>query len=135
MVLVVVGYAVGPIIVSRALGDLPSLEVVAVSLAAAALAYAPVAALQLPSRWPGAAALASVAVLGVLCTAAAFLMFFELIGEVGPVRATVVTYLNPAVAVAAGVGFLREEFTAGDRRRGSSSSWSGPTSPPAATSP
>jgi len=113
MVLVVLGYAVGPIIVSRALADLPSLEVVAVSLAATAVAYAPVAALQLPSRWPGAGPLAAVAGLGVLCTAVAFLVFFELIAEVGPIRATVVTYVNPAVAVAVGVGLGGERFTRG----------------------
>jgi drug/metabolite transporter (DMT)-like permease len=112
-VLVIVGYAVGPIIVSRALADLPSLEVVAVSLAATALVYAPIAALDLPARWPAAGPLASVALLGVFCTAAAFLMFFELIAEVGPIRATVITYLNPAVAVAAGVGLLGERFTLG----------------------
>ncbi len=113
MVLVVIGYAVGPIIVSRALADLPSLEVVAVSLAATALAYAPAAALQLPARAPSAGPLAAVAGLGVLCTAAAFLLFFELIAEVGPIRATVVTYVNPAVAVAVGVGLGGERFTSG----------------------
>ncbi len=113
VLLVVVGYAVGPIIVSRALADLPSLEVVAVSLAAAALAYAPLAAVALPPRWPSSGALWAVVTLGVVCTAAAFLMFFELIAEVGPIRATVVTYLNPAVAVAVGVGLGGERFTSG----------------------
>jgi len=113
MVLVVIGYAVGPIIVSRALADLPSLEVVALSLAATALAYAPAVGLQLPSSWPSAGPLAAVVALGVLCTAAAFLLFFELIAEVGPIRATVVTYLNPAVAVAVGVGLGGERFTKG----------------------
>jgi drug/metabolite transporter (DMT)-like permease len=113
MVLVVLGYAVGPIVVSRYLSDLPSLEVVAVSLTLAAVAYAPVALLQLPGRLPPATVLLSVVVLGVVCTAAAFVLFFELIAEVGPVRAVVVAYLNPAVAVAAGVLLLREPFTAG----------------------
>jgi drug/metabolite transporter (DMT)-like permease len=54
-----------------------------------------------------------VVVLGVACTAAAFLLFFRLIAEVGPVRATVITYVNPAVAVAAGVTLLGEPFTLG----------------------
>ena len=113
MLLVVAGYAIGPIIVSRALADLPSLEVVAVSLGATALAYAPFAAASFPARLPSSGALLSVALLGVLCTAAAFLIFFELIAEVGPIRATVITYLNPAVAVAAGVWLLGEELTRG----------------------
>jgi drug/metabolite transporter (DMT)-like permease len=55
----------------------------------------------------------AVVVLGVVCTALAFLMFFRLIAEVGPVRATVITYVNPAVAVAAGVALLGEPFTLG----------------------
>ena len=57
--------------------------------------------------------LASVAVLGVVCTALAFLLFFSLIREVGPVRATVITYINPAVAAVAGIAILGESFTLG----------------------
>jgi drug/metabolite transporter (DMT)-like permease len=113
MLLVVVGYAVGPIIVARYLADLPSLEVVAASLTLAALLYAPAAVLAAPPRWPALPVVGAVAVLGVLCTAAAFVLFFELIAEVGPVRATVVAYLNPAVAVAAGVLVLGEPLTPG----------------------
>lgn len=113
MIAVVLGYAVGPLVVSRHLADLPSLEVVAASLVAAALLYAPAVILAPPPAWPSARALAAVAVLGVVCTAAAFVIFFELIAEVGPIRATLVAYLNPAVAVAAGVLVLHEPFTAG----------------------
>lgn len=113
MMLVVVGYAVGPLVVSRHLADLPTLEVVAASLALGALLYAPAAVLAWPGAWPTARALGAVAVLGVLCTAAAFVLFFELIAEVGPIRATVVAYLNPAVAVLAGVLVLDEPFTVG----------------------
>jgi len=113
MLVVVIGYAVGPLVVSRHLADLPSLEVVAVSLAAAALLYAPAAVLAAPAAWPSGRVLAAVAALGVACTAAAFVIFFELIAEVGPIRATLVAYLNPAVAVAAGVLVLDEPFTAG----------------------
>jgi drug/metabolite transporter (DMT)-like permease len=111
--LVVVGYAVGPLIISRRLADLPSEEVVAVSLALCAIAYAPAGIAQLPPTMPGLPVIASVAVLGVACTAIAFLLFFRLIAEVGPVRATVITYVNPAVAVAAGVVMLGEPLTLG----------------------
>jgi drug/metabolite transporter (DMT)-like permease len=55
--------------------------------------------------------LAAVLVLAVICTGLAFLVFFELIAEVGPARATVITYLNPAVAVLLGVLVLDEPFT------------------------
>ena len=45
--------------------------------------------------------------------ALAFIIFFALIGEVGPVRATVITYVNPAVAGVVGVAFLDESITLG----------------------
>jgi drug/metabolite transporter (DMT)-like permease len=57
--------------------------------------------------------LASLAALGVICTALAFILFFKLIAEVGPARAVVITYVNPAVAVALGVAVLGEPLTAG----------------------
>lgn len=113
MAVVAVCYAVGPAILSRYLSGLPSVSVIASSLAVCALAYAPVAAVQWPRAIPSAGVLASVAVLALLCTAIAFLLFFALIAEIGPVRATVITYINPAVAAVAGVLVLHEVFTAG----------------------
>jgi drug/metabolite transporter (DMT)-like permease len=110
---VVVGYAVGPVIVSRYLSGLPSMAVIAVSLAACAIVYAPVAAVQWPSSVPPTDTIVSVAVLAVVCTALAFVLFFALIAEIGPVRATVITYINPAVAAVLGVIVLRESFTFG----------------------
>jgi drug/metabolite transporter (DMT)-like permease len=110
---VVVGYAVGPILLARFLADLPALGVIAVSLAASAVAYAPFALLDLPSQVPSAEVIGSVAALAVICTALAFLLFFALIAEIGPVRATVITYVNPAVAAVLGIAILDEPFTAG----------------------
>jgi drug/metabolite transporter (DMT)-like permease len=110
---VVIGYAIGPIILTRYMRDLPGLGVIAVSLAASAVVYAPVAAVQWPSSMPSAKVIASVVVLSVVCTAVAFLIFFELIAEVGPVRASVFTYVNPAVAAILGVALLGESFTTG----------------------
>ena len=111
MVLVVLGYAVGPMIVARRLQGVPTLAIVAVSLVLAAVGYAPFGLAQLPAELPSPAVLVSVLVLGAVCTALAFLIFFELIAEIGPVRATVVAYVNPAVAVALGVLLLGEPFT------------------------
>jgi len=112
MALVVLGYAVGPMIVARRLQGVSTLGVVAASLALAALGYAVPGLAQLPATLPGPAVLLSVLVLGAVCTALAFLIFFELIAEIGPVRATVVAYVNPAVAVALGVILLGEPLTA-----------------------
>jgi drug/metabolite transporter (DMT)-like permease len=109
---VAVCYAVGPAILTRWLSDLPAAGVIGVSLAVCAVGYAPAAALQWPSSPPGGA-IASVVVLAVVCTAVAFVIFFALIEEVGPVRATVITYVNPAVAAVLGVTALDERFTVG----------------------
>jgi drug/metabolite transporter (DMT)-like permease len=110
---VVVGYAVGPVILARGLADLPAVPLMGTALGVTALGYAPVGILQLPAHWPGGWPVLSVIGLGVFCTAAAFVLFFELILEVGPVRATLVTYVNPVVAVALGVGVLSEPVTPG----------------------
>jgi drug/metabolite transporter (DMT)-like permease len=114
LAVVVVGYAVGSAVLGWWLSDLPGLGVVAVSLTVSALVYLPVVLLggALPSAWPSAPVVASVVVLAVVCTAAAFLLLFALVGELGPVRATTVVYLNPVVAVAAGALFLGEAVTA-----------------------
>jgi drug/metabolite transporter (DMT)-like permease len=93
--------------------DLPALGVIASSLLLAAVAYAPAALIQLPHAWPSGQSIAAVLALGVVCTALAFLIFFALIREIGPVRATVITYVNPAVAVTLGVLLLHERLTAG----------------------
>ncbi len=109
---VTVGYALGPMIIARRLGGVPAVGVVTASLVLTAIGYAPVGLLQLPHHAPSTQVVLAVAGLGVVCTALAFLLFFALIAEVGPVRATVITYVNPAVALALGVVVLREPFTA-----------------------
>jgi len=113
MALVVIGYAVAPAILARYLTGVPSVTVIGVSLSLCALGYAPAAALQWPHSMPSLAVIGSVAVLAVVCTAIAFLLFFRLIAEIGPVRATVITYINPAVAAILGVAVLRENLTLG----------------------
>ncbi|MGY1634298.1 DMT family transporter [Geodermatophilus sp. SYSU D01186] len=112
--LVVAGYATAPLIVSRELPDVPGVAASAIALTVTAVVYAPFAAPQLDDvvRAP-ADALLSVAALGVLCTAIALALFFALIREVGPQRALVITFLNPAVAVLLGVLLLDEPFTLG----------------------
>ncbi|HET8587640.1 MAG TPA: DMT family transporter [Candidatus Limnocylindria bacterium] len=108
---VVIGYAVGPAILARRLDGLSSVGVMALSLALCALIYLPVVAVDWPASLPSAGVLGSVAILGVVCTALAFLLFAALIGEIGPVRATVITYVNPAVAAVLGVLVLQETFS------------------------
>ncbi len=108
---VVVCYAVGPFILSRRLVGVSSLGIMALSLALVAVVYAPFAVLGWPATTPSDSVLASILILAIVCTAAAFLVFAELIREVGPVRATVITYVNPAVAAVLGVLVLSETLT------------------------
>jgi len=113
MALVALGYALGPAVLRRYLIGVPSVSVMGVSLAVCAVAYAPLAAMSWPKAMPTASVFASVGVLGVICTALAFLLFYLLIEKIGPVRATVITYINPAVAALVGITILHETFTAG----------------------
>ncbi len=109
----VLGYAIGPAILARYLGALPGVGVMAVALSLTALIYLPVVLIGdgVPSGLPSANVIWSVVLLATVCTAAAFLMLFALVGEIGPVRATTITYVNPAVAVVAGAVILNEPIT------------------------
>ncbi|WID96204.1 DMT family transporter [Bosea vestrisii] len=104
------GYAVGPIIVARKLADTDDGAVVVCSLIVASVLYLPFVPAYWPARFPLDASLAVIA-LAVFCTALAFQLLFALIAEVGASRATVIAYLNPAVAVLLGVAVLGEPFS------------------------
>jgi len=105
-------YAMGPLVISRRLAHLPAIGVITASLVVTALLYAPAGMVTMPAAL-SAQTVASVAVLALVCTVAAFLLFFALIREVGPSRTTVITYVNPLVAVLLGVALLSEPFTPG----------------------
>ena len=108
---VAVCYATGPVIANSKLSDVPPIGMTAVCLVLAAVVYSPLAALDWPSAVPSAKVLLAIAGLAVICTALAFGIFFNLIAEVGPARATVITYINPAIAVSLGVAVLGERVT------------------------
>ncbi len=110
MAAVVVGYAVGPWIVAHRLDGVPPLGAIAWSFVICAVLYSPSLVFALPSRPLSASVIESAAALTVLCTVAAFLVAFALIKEVGAMRSTLITYVNPAVAVVLGVAVLGEPF-------------------------
>jgi drug/metabolite transporter (DMT)-like permease len=109
----VVGYATAPIIVAKWLGNVPGIGLAGLSLGITAVVYAPAVALTgtWPTGMPSAPVIASVLVLALVCSALAFVVLFALISEIGPVRATAVTYVNPAVAIIAGAVLLGEQVT------------------------
>jgi drug/metabolite transporter (DMT)-like permease len=112
VLLVATCYAIAPLIAARHLGDVPALPMTAACLGFAALVYAAPAAVTWPAEMPSTRVLLALAGLAVICTALAFLVFFALIREVGAARALVFTYVNPAVALLAGVIVLSEPLTA-----------------------
>ena len=107
------GYAVGPMVIKHRLAGLDPRATMGTRLAIAALVLAPGAAIDRPHSAPTPGAIGSVVVLGLLCTALAFVIFTVLIREAGTSRATVITYVNPVVAVALGVALLGERPGAG----------------------
>jgi drug/metabolite transporter (DMT)-like permease len=111
VLLVALCYAIAPLIAARYLADVPTLPMTAVCLSFAALVYAAPAALTWPHEMPSSRVLLALAGLALICTALAFIVFFALIREVGAARALVFTYINPAVALAAGVIVLSEPLT------------------------
>jgi drug/metabolite transporter (DMT)-like permease len=113
IMLTATGYAIGPMVLKHRLAGLDPRATMGASLAMASLLIAPVAALDPPHRVPGTGAIGAVVVLGLLCTALGFVVFAILIGEAGTSRATVITYVNPVVAVTLGVALLGERPGAG----------------------
>ena len=113
VLVVVAGYALGPAILAKWMSDLPGAGVTTIAFTITAVLYAPAVAVThaWPAAWPSASVLTSVILLGVVCSAAAFSIMVALVGEVGPVRATTVTYVNPAVALIAGAVVLGEPVT------------------------
>jgi drug/metabolite transporter (DMT)-like permease len=103
-----VGYAIGPMLVKLGMDGIDGPAAMGGSLVIATVILAPFAALDLPSRTPTVGALAAVAALGVFCTAMAFVVYTVLVREAGTGRATIITYVNPLVAVVLGVTLLGE---------------------------
>jgi len=108
ILLAAVGYAIGPMLVKLRMAQLDPRATMGASLAMASGLLLPAAALDPPHAVPSAGAIGCVIALGLVCTAAAFVIFTILITEAGTSRATVITYVNPVIAVGLGVALLGE---------------------------
>jgi drug/metabolite transporter (DMT)-like permease len=113
ILLAALGYAAGPMILKRKLATIDPRATMGASLAVAALVLTLPAALSAPDAAPSGDALASIVVLGLFCTAAAFVLWSVLITEAGPARAAVITYVAPVVAITLGVAVLDESVGPG----------------------
>lgn len=116
VVLAALGYAIAPIMANLKMKDVPTSGVIGLSMALVAIVYSPSALSQLPGELaagPTSHAWVALVVLGLVCSALAFVIFFELLKEVGPVKASLITYVNTAVALLLGILFLGEPVTPG----------------------
>ncbi|HEY6408137.1 MAG TPA: DMT family transporter [Ktedonobacteraceae bacterium] len=113
VLLAAAGYAASALLIKRPIiAALPNFGVVTAMCLTATIVLLPLAATRLPCRLPNLEVIASLFVLGLICTALAYLIFFELVAEVGATRGTVFTYVNPAVSVLLGVTLLGEPLNA-----------------------
>ena len=101
-------YAAGGLLTKRHLSTARPHVVALGTAAVAAVAVLPAGIAQAPRHAPGWQAIASVVVLGTVCTALAYLIFFTLIARAGAGYAALVTYLVPPVALFYGAVFLDE---------------------------
>jgi drug/metabolite transporter (DMT)-like permease len=112
MLVATVGYAAGPMLIRMKMSDLHPLGPIAASLGIAAVILTPAGLITAPAKMPDGDVIASLAVLGVACTAIALATMFWLVAEAGPSKASIITYVNPVIAVALGVAFLDESLGA-----------------------
>ena len=105
------GYAVGAAWTARRFTDVPRLSLLTGVLTASSLLLVPPVLLDPPTRLPSLQGAAAIAVLGVVGTGIAFVLFYWLIGQVGPERTTLVTYLAPVFAVGYGTVLLDEPLS------------------------
>jgi drug/metabolite transporter (DMT)-like permease len=113
VLLAAAGYAASALLIKRpTIAALPSLGVVTIMCVTATIILLPLALTRLPSKIPDLEVVVSLLVLGCICTALAYLLFFALVAEVGASRGTVITFVNPAIAVFLGVTLLGEPLTA-----------------------
>ncbi len=115
VILASLGYAVAPIVANLKLKDVSSASMIGLSMLMVSVAYAPFSLPNLGAEFAGASveSLIAVLVLGLVCSAAAFVVFFRLIKEIGPAKSSLITYVNTAVALFLGIVFLNEPITIG----------------------
>jgi drug/metabolite transporter (DMT)-like permease len=116
VVLASLGYAIAPIMANLKMREVPSSGVIGLSMLMVSIVYAPFSLPSLPAEiiaGPTTHSWVGILVLGLVCSALAFVLFFDLIKEIGPAKASLITYINTAVAISLGTLFLAEPITPG----------------------
>ena len=115
VILAAIGYAYAIIMIRSKLPDVSGIAINGVAMALTAVFYLPFTIALWPEHTVSPEATYSVIALGIFSTGLAFAIFFKLVADIGPTRASLVTYWNTAVAVILGVLILGEELTVGIR--------------------
>ena len=110
VILASLGYALGSFLLKRRFADVEPISLVTATMGMSALMTLPLAALAFPSHGPSLEAVGSLAALGALGTGVAFVLFYGLLVDIGPGRASLVAYVAPGFAVIYGVALLDEGF-------------------------
>jgi drug/metabolite transporter (DMT)-like permease len=105
-------YAVGALLQKHKLSGAPPVGIAGVQMVVAALVTLPLCLADLPDHAPSFEAVGSLVLLGAGGTGLAFLWFYTLISEIGPARASIISYIAPGFSVAYGVILLGEAFSA-----------------------
>ena len=113
VVLASLGYAIGGFYLKARFKDTQPIGVVTATMLASAVLVLPVALFSFPGEAPGAGPIAAMVALGAGGTGFAFVLFYTLIADVGPAKASIVAYIAPVFAVIYGVAFRDEAFTLG----------------------
>ena len=108
-----IGYSWAVTMITTKVPHIEPISINGVAMVFTAIVYLPFALIYAPDKAPSMEALGAVLVLGLFPTAMAFILFFQLIKDIGTARGSLVTYLNTAFAVILGVIILREPFTLG----------------------
>jgi len=115
VILAAIGYAYAIIMIRSKLPDVSGIAINGVAMALTAIFYLPFTIALWPDHSVSHKATYSVIALGIFSTGLAFAIFFRLVADIGPTRASLVTFWNTAVAVILGVLILGEELTVGIR--------------------
>ncbi len=108
-----IGYAWATALVTKHMPKVDGISINAAALFITALVYLPLFIWKFPVHSLRLTVISSLIALGIFPTAAAFVLYFILMREVGPARGSLVTYLNTSFAVILGIIFLKEKLTLG----------------------
>jgi drug/metabolite transporter (DMT)-like permease len=116
VILAALGYSIAPVVARLKMPNVSGVAINGLAMFVVALVYAVPALSNLPKEFaanPPVEAWSALLGLGIFCTSLAFVAFFRLLAEIDVARASLVTYMNMAVAVFLGVILLGEPITIG----------------------